>query len=175
MKVLVAFATRHGSTAGIAARVAEVLSRHGHQAEAVAVEGVRDLEGYDAVVLGGATYMAHLLKPVVRFAHHHRTALAARPVWLFSSGPLGTEHVDEQGQDVRQAARPKEFDELTELLSPRGEQVFFGAYDPEQTPVGLGERVVRHLPAAPALPAGDFRDWGDIEDWARQVAAELSE
>ena len=39
--------------------------------------------------------------------------LARRPVWLFSSGPLGTDLVDEEGNDVFAATRPKEFDELT--------------------------------------------------------------
>ena len=74
--------------------------------------------------------MVHWLKPAVKFARKHRAALACRPVWLFSSGPLGTDLVDKDGNDVPQATRPKEFDELTELLRPRGEQIFFGALRP---------------------------------------------
>lgn len=175
MKVLVAFATRHGSTAGIAERIAKVLTECGHAATAVPVEEAGRPTDYDAVVLGGAAYLAHWLEPVVRYAHDHRQVLAQRPVWLFSSGPLGTETTDPRGVDARTAARPREFDELTRLLAPRGERVFFGAYDPTRKPVGLGERVVRHLPAARnALPAGDFRDWDDIEGWARQIATDLT-
>ncbi len=175
MRTLVTFATRHGATAGIAERIGAVLTDGGLSVDVRPVEEVTDLAGYDAVVLGGAAYMFHWLRPAVAFARKHRRELAALPVWLFSSGPLGTDLVDEDGRDVRATSRPKEFDELTNLLHPRGEQVFFGAYDPDARPVGIGERFVRHMPAArDALPGGDFRDWPQIEDWARGIAAQLA-
>jgi menaquinone-dependent protoporphyrinogen oxidase len=174
MKVLVAYATRHGATAGIAERVAAAPTAAGLSAEARPVEEVRDVGPYDAVVLGGAAYMFHWLKPAVAFARRHRKQLAARPVWLFSSGRLGTDLVDKHGKNVLETSRPKEFAELTKPLHPRGEQVFFGAYDPDAPPVGLGEWFVQHMPAArAALPADDFRDWPAIEAWAAQIAAEL--
>jgi menaquinone-dependent protoporphyrinogen oxidase len=174
MRVLVAYATRHGATAGIAERVAAALTAAGLSAQARPVEDVKDVGSYDAVVLGGAAYMFHWLKPAVTFARRHHKELAARPVWLFSSGPLGTDLVDKDGKNVLETSRPKEFNELTKLLHPRGEQVFFGAYDPDAPPVGLGERFVQHMPAArAALPAGDFRDWPAIDAWAAQIAAEL--
>jgi menaquinone-dependent protoporphyrinogen oxidase len=173
MRVLVAYATRHGATAGIAERVAAALTAAGMPAEARPVEDVKDVEPYDAVVLGGAAYMFHWLKAAVTFARH-RNELAARPVWLFSSGPLGTDLADKDGKNVLEASRPKEFGEPTKLLHPRGEQVFFGAYDPDAPPVGLGERLVRHMPAArAAMPTGDFRDWPAIDAWAGKIAAEL--
>ena len=175
MNVLVAYATRHGATAGIAEQIATTLCEEGIQAEARPVEDVTDLEGYDAVVLGGAAYMFHWLKAARTFAHEHGAALRQLPVWLFSSGPLGTDEVDDEGRDVREAARPKEFDELTELLRPRSEEVFFGAYDPQEKPIGVGERITRMMPAArAALPAGDFRDWDQIDAWAREIAQELA-
>jgi menaquinone-dependent protoporphyrinogen oxidase len=175
MNVLVAYATRHGATAGIAEQIAATLCEEGIQAEARPVEDVTGLEEYDAVVLGGAAYMFHWLKAARTFAHEHRSALRQLPVWLFSSGPLGTDEVDDEGRDVREAARPKEFDELTELLRPRSEEVFFGAYDPQEKPIGVGERITRMMPAArAALPAGDFRDWDQIDAWAREIAQELA-
>lgn len=175
MRVLVAYATRHGATAGIARRVAAVLTAAGLPAEARPVREVRDVGPYDAVVIGGAAYMFRWLKPAVAFCRRHHRELAARPVWLFSSGPLGTDMVDKEGRNVLETTRPKEFDELTALLHPRGEQVFFGAYDPAAMPVGLAERFMRHMPAAAreALPAGDFRDWPAIDAWAAQIAADL--
>jgi len=173
MKVLVAYATRHGATAGIAERVAATLTERGHPAEAHPVEEVTSLDGQDAVVLGGAAYVFHWLKPATGFAHRHSTELAAMPVWLFSSGPLGTDTVDDKGRDVLEATRPKEFDELSELLAPRGTQVFFGAYDPDAPPVGVVERLTSHLPAHDAMPAGDFRDWEAIDAWAGEIADSL--
>jgi menaquinone-dependent protoporphyrinogen oxidase len=175
VKVLVAYATRHGATTAIAERIAQALNHNGVPAEAVPVVDVRDVTAYDAVVLGSATYAFHWLKDATRFARRHQEELAARPVWLFSSGPLGTDLVDDQGRDVRETSRPKEFDELTELLGVRGERVFFGAYDAEAAPIGMMERTMRHLPASKGmLPSGDFRDWKTIESWAGEIAAELS-
>jgi menaquinone-dependent protoporphyrinogen oxidase len=174
MRVLVAYATRHGATAGIAERIAAALTAAGLPAEARPVQEVREVKPYDAVIIGGAAYMFHWLKPAVTFSRRHHRELAARPVWLFSSGPLGTDLVDKEGRNVLETTRPKEFDELVALLHPRGEQVFFGAYDPDATPVGLAERFVQHIPAVrETLPAGDFRDWPAIDAWAAQVAAEL--
>lgn len=174
MKILVAYATRHGSTAGIAERIAWTLSRSGHQAVAVPVAEVGDLEQYDAVVLGGASYMFHWLKEATRFAKRHQRRLREVPVWLFSSGPLGTDLVDEQGRDVLEVTRPREFDELTELLDPRGERVFFGAWDADAPPIGMAERVIRKMPESKnTLPVGDFRDWDRIEAWAREIAGSL--
>lgn len=174
MDVLVAYASRHGATAGIAQRIAETLTARGHQARAVEVEQVEDLAGAEAVVLGAAAYMFHWLKQALHFAERHADELRQRPLWLFSSGPLGSEQADEHGEDPRQAARPKEFDDLVARLQPRGETVFYGAYDPQSKPIGLGERITRAMPAAKdALPAGDFRDWEEIETWAGGIADEL--
>jgi menaquinone-dependent protoporphyrinogen oxidase len=173
MRVLVAYASRHGATAGIAERVAAGLRDAGMVAEARPVAQVSDVEAYDAFVIGAAAYMFHWLKEATRFVKRHRAVLRERPVWLFSSGPLGTDAVDEQGRDVLEATRPREFDELHDLVDPRGERVFFGAWDPDAPPVGLGERLLRHLPASDAMPAGDFRDWPAIDAWAAEIAGEL--
>jgi menaquinone-dependent protoporphyrinogen oxidase len=105
---------------------------------------------------------------------HHRAVLADRPVWLFSSGPLGTDTVDEDGRDVLVTTVPREFPELRALVHPRDEAIFFGAWDPGYPAVGLAERLVRLMPAAKdAMPAGDFRDWAAIDAWADTIAAEL--
>jgi menaquinone-dependent protoporphyrinogen oxidase len=174
MKVLVGYASRHGATAGIAERIAAALREAGLSAEARPIAEVRELSDYDAFVIGAAAYMFHWLKDATRFVKRHHRLLAERPVWLFSSGPLGTDLVDEEGRDIFEATRPKEFDELSDLVHSSGERVFFGAWDPNAPPVGLGERMVRHMPAArTSIPAGDFRDWPAIDAWAAGIAREL--
>jgi menaquinone-dependent protoporphyrinogen oxidase len=175
MTVLVAYASRHGATAGIAERITASLISSGVGAEARPVEEVRDLAPYDAVVVGAAAYMSHWLKDASAFVKHHQRALADRPLWLFSSGPLGDEKVDAEGHDVLESAEPKEFEDLITRLHPRGTRVFFGAWDPSAEPVGLGERLMKLIPAGKsALPAGDFRDWAAIDAWAAEIAAELT-
>ena len=175
MVVLVAYATRHGATAGIAERIAAGLCRSGVTAQALPVNAVHDVRAYDAVVLGGAAYLFHWHKDATDFARSYRVALRERPVWLFSSGPLGTDLVDKDGAAVLQTCRPKEFAELSALVRARGAQVFFGAYDPHARPATVGERLFALLPAAKAaLPSGDFRDWATIDAWAAQIAAALT-
>jgi menaquinone-dependent protoporphyrinogen oxidase len=173
MKVLVAYASRHGATAGIAERIADGLRVRGLTAEARPVDEVGEVERYDAFVIGSAAYLFHWLKDATRFVKRHRALLASRPVWLFSSGPLGTDRIDEQGNDVLEATRPKEFDELAALVHPRGMAVFFGAWDPGAPKVGITEQLVRRLPAAAQTPAGDFRDWPTIDAWSAEIAREL--
>lgn len=174
MKVLVVYASRHGATVGIAERIAAGLGAAGLSAEARSVKDVRDVAGYEAFVIGSAVYMFHWLKEATAFVKRHRAVLAERPVWLFSSGPLGTDLVNEEGRDIVDASRPKEFDELQTLLRPHGVRVFFGAWDPDAPAVGIGERFLRLMPASrAAMPVGDFRDWPAIDAWTAEIASEL--
>lgn len=176
MSVLVAYASRHGATQGIAERIASRLCQDGIEAAARPAAEVRDATAYDAFVIGAAAYMFHWLGDATTFVKHNGAMLAARPVWLFSSGPIGTDTVDAKGRDVLVASEPREFATFRDLLHPRDERVFFGAYDPAAPPIGLAERLTRHLPAAAqkAMPTGDFRDWGAIDAWADGIAAQLS-
>jgi Flavodoxin len=173
MKILVTYASKHGATVGIAERIAEQLRVAGLDVKAQPMEAAGDLEGYEAFVIGSAAYIGRWLKEAREFVLRNRTLLATRPVWLFSSGPLGTEATDAQGRDQRVAAEPKEIPELRESLHPRDHRVFFGALDP--TKLGFRDRAIRILPAGRALlPEGDFRDWSDIDVWAEGIAHELA-
>jgi menaquinone-dependent protoporphyrinogen oxidase len=175
MNVLVAYATRHGSTGGIAERIAAGLREASLPAEARSVDEVRDIAPYDAFVIGGAAYMFHWLDGATRFVKKHRAVLAERPVWLFSSGPIGPDLVDKDGNDVLVTTRPKEWPELIAMVRPRGDRVFFGAWDPSAPPVGMAERLMHLMPASArnAMPAGDFRDWPAIDAWAAEIAGAL--
>jgi menaquinone-dependent protoporphyrinogen oxidase len=175
MRILVIYATRHGATAGIAERIADTLGRRRLDATLRAASEPIDVDAYDAYVVGSAAYMGRWLGDVTSFVRHHRSSLASRPVWLFSSGPIGPDLVDKQGRDVRVASEPKEFAEFRVALRPRGTRVLFGAYDPHAEPVGIAERLTRHLPASiqGQIPSGDYRDWADIEAWANEIADEL--
>ncbi len=174
MHVLVAYASRHGATRGIAERIAETLMAAGLDTEVRPASTVKDLRGYDAFVIGSAAYMAHWLKDAKGLVEHNRAVLAAKPVWLFSSGPLGTEPLDEQGRDQKVAAQPKDIPGLAATVHARDHRVFFGAYRRQQVPIGWAERVMSAIPAArEALPDGDFRDWREIEAWAASIARDL--
>jgi menaquinone-dependent protoporphyrinogen oxidase len=178
MKILVAYASRHGATKGIAERVAQTLERAGLEVTLKPAEDAAPVTDYDAFVIGSAAYMGGWMGEATTFVRRHRDDLAHRPVWLFSSGPVGTELVDAKGCDQLVASRPKEFDEFARTIQPRDEHVFFGAYDPNAESVGVAEGLMaRFMRLAPAirnaLPSGDFRDWPTIDAWAEGIAREL--
>lgn len=173
MSILVAYASKHGATQGIAEKIAETLTASGQQAYARRVQAAGPLTGYDAFVIGSAAYMGSWMKDAAEFVRRNQEIIAAKPVWLFSSGPLGTSMKDEKGRDILVASEPKEFAEFKAALKPRGVRVFFGALDAAK--LSLPERAIRALPAGRALlPPGDFRDWKAIGAWAESIAKELA-
>lgn len=174
MKILVAYASRHGATRGIAERIATTLETDGLDVTLRAVDAVDAIDEYDAFVIGSAAYMGHWLKDAAGFVRRHAAGLAGHPVWFFSSGPVGTETVTDAGTDPLKAAEPKEFAEFQHSVPSRDRHVFYGAYDPDLTPGSFLERLSNLIPAVKdALPAGDFRDWPAIEAWAHGITREL--
>jgi menaquinone-dependent protoporphyrinogen oxidase len=105
----------------------------------------------------------------------NRAYLATKPVWLFSSGPIGAEPTDAHGRDQKEVTIPKEFAELVPAVKARGQEIFFGAVESGRKPIGFAERIMNFIPAAKgALPVGDFRDWPAIEAWANSIGRELA-
>jgi menaquinone-dependent protoporphyrinogen oxidase len=173
MRVLVAYASRYGTTKGIAERIAERLVAAGLEADVMSVELADEAPDYGAFVVGSAAYMGHWRKEAVDFVRLNWLALAGRPTWLFSCGPLGVDATNSDGKDPRAAAEPKEIAEFREDIAPRDHHVFFGALDPAK--LGTRDRLIRTLPAGRSLlPEGDFRDWAEIDAWADGIAATLA-
>lgn len=173
MSILVAYATKYGATQGIAERIAATLKAQGLTVDLAPVSAVKDITAYNAFVIGSAAYMGSWLKEAGEFVRKNQRALGASPVWLFSSGPLGTETRDAKGQDVLVASEPKEFAEFAATIKPVDKRVFFGALDSKKL-----RGVHRLFSLAPAsakvLIEGDFRDWKLIEAWATGIAHELA-
>jgi menaquinone-dependent protoporphyrinogen oxidase len=162
MAILVAYASKHGATRGIAEHIAQTLRQLGHQADVAPVDGAEYLSTYDVVVIGSAVYYGSWMKEATEFVRRNRAALSERPVWLFSSGPLGTEVHDGEEQ-------PKEISELQAEIGARDHRMFFGALDPQR--LSFPERMVVKAVRA---PAGDCRDWQAIAAWATDIAGALA-
>jgi menaquinone-dependent protoporphyrinogen oxidase len=172
MKTLVAYASKYGATEGIARRIGERLQEHQLDVDVANCEDLREAAGYDAYVVGSAVYEFNWRKNARKFVERNADTLAAKPTWLFSSGPVGTEKVDKDGKDVLEGAAPKQFSKYAELLHPRGMQVFRGAYHHDKT--RGGDRIIAWMPAIrDILPEGDFREWDAIDAWADSIADNL--
>jgi menaquinone-dependent protoporphyrinogen oxidase len=160
-RLLVAFASKHGATAEIAEAIADELRNAGLDVDCREAGDVKDLTGYEAVVLGSAVYMKRWQHDARRLLHQHREELAARALWIFSSGPFG-EH-----PDLTWAEPPKVVNQA-EQLGVR-DHVVFGGRLPLQPRGFIEKAMVRDTPAEVA----DLRDWGEIRRWARTIAAEV--
>jgi len=151
--------------------MAEQLRAAGLEVDVQSVEAIGDLTGYEAIILGSAVFYGSWMKEAVKFAQHNRAMLSRRAVWLFSSGPLGTDVTDVHGRDVREAAVPRQIAELTSAIKPRDHRVFFRALN--RARLRFPDSLVARLPAFPGVE-GDFPDWADVEEWAQSIAHELT-
>jgi menaquinone-dependent protoporphyrinogen oxidase len=160
--VLIAHATRYGSTQEVAEAVAATLHEHGLALDVQPMRDVRALSSYDAVVLGAPLYMFHWHKDALHFLERHRAGLTQRPVAVFALGPFHNEPQEFQG------AREQLDKELAKYpwLTPATIAIFGGKFDPQRLafPYSL-------FPALKNMPASDIRDWEAIRAWASELAA----
>ena len=145
-KVLVVYGSRHGATEGIAQRIGEVLRAQGLAAVVVSADKVadEDVRAADGFVVGSAVYLGRWLKEPTEFLENHPSLLRARPVWLFSSGPLpgstaSKDPIDPLTDALGPEAGPgsggrKKIEELATSIGAREHRVFFGRYDPDAPP-----------------------------------------
>ncbi len=183
-RVQVVYASRHGGTAGIAARIADVLRAEGVDVVLANAADRPDPTGFDAYVIGSGVQIGKWHSEGFEYLERNASALAVRPVWLFSSGPLPGSTRETPGTDpLSNALGPedgpgsggrKRIAALSAAIHPRDHRVFQGVFDPNDPPKSMQERLVRLMPAAKrVLPSGDFRDWDAIEAWAREIGVEL--
>jgi len=158
--VLVAYASKHGATREIAEAIADQLRDAGCTVDCREAHDAARPDGYDTVVLGSATYMKRWRREARQFLHHHRGALAQRPLWLFSSGPVGADDPDPQWIE------PHAVVEAAEQLGARGHVVFGG-----RVPADPHNFVERAMARSTPAEVADRRDWDEIRAFARDVAA----
>jgi menaquinone-dependent protoporphyrinogen oxidase len=158
MRVLVTAASKYGGTAGIAAVIGRVLGEQGIEVTVAPIDQAR-VEGHDAVVVGSGVYAGQWLKPARDFLKRDAEALRARPVWLFSSGPVGNPPKPEA---FPAAAR------LAEATGARDHVLFAGSIDRRR--LSFPDRA---LVTALRAPEGDFRDWDEIRRWAVSIGTAL--
>lgn len=159
MKVLVAYASKHGGTRGIATRIAERLSAAGVDTRLIDMAQTDLVVGFDAAVVGSAVYMGRWMKDAIAFVRRNRSALRDRPLWLFSSGPVGPEPLPEA----------KDAADLRSLFTVLDHRTFDGVID--RGALSVAERLIVKAVKA---PQGDFRNWDEIDSWAQTIAGALT-
>lgn len=144
----------------IADAIAGTLRDSGLEATSMKIDDVRDIAGYDAFVLGSGACVGHWISDADDFVKRHANELSQKPVWLFSSGPVGDPLLP--GGDAVDTMH------LREATSAREHRLFPGKLDRKR--LNFAEKA---MTLALRVPEGDFRNWDDIRAWAREIGAAL--
>ncbi|MBI9050927.1 MAG: flavodoxin domain-containing protein [Anaerolineaceae bacterium] len=166
-KVLVAYGSKHGSTAEIAEKIAQVIRDAGFDVDVSTAKAVQNLASYQAVILGSGVYIGQWVKEAVKFVKENESVLSNLPVWIFSTGPTGEGDASELVQGWK---LPRGIQECMDRIQPKGVVVFHGAIDTNKLSF-LEKWMIGRVGAA----MGDFRDWEKISNWAVGVATQLKE
>ena len=167
MRVLIAYATKHYSTAEIALAIAEELRRFPQlHVDLECVEDVKSLTSYDAVILGSAVYMGQWRTEAAHFLKQYQHELAQRPVWLFSSGPVGE---GDPKTLMKGWQFPETLQPFADAIKPRDIMLFHGKLETE-TLSFLERTAIRVVGAS----KGDYRDWNMIRHWTEKISAALA-
>lgn len=164
-KVLVAYASKYGATAGIAEKIGETLQANGFSVDVKPTKEVKDIRAYDAVILGSGVYAGGWLKPATDFLQSKEKDLSKIPVWFFSDGPTGEGDPLELMKGWR---FPDNLRPLAGRIKPRDMVLFHGKMILEEM-----NFIERMLIKAMKASLGDYRDWKAISAWAEGVAREL--
>jgi menaquinone-dependent protoporphyrinogen oxidase len=154
--VLMAYASKHGSTQEVAQVVAEELQARGVDVETRPAREVDDLRPYAGVVVGGSIYMGRWHADAIGLLARHNYALETVPLAVFGMGPrtLEPHAVESALAELRRslAAVPE--------VDPAAVAVFGGVINPRSLRFPFSR-----------MPASDARDWTEIRAWAAGLAS----
>jgi menaquinone-dependent protoporphyrinogen oxidase len=174
MTVLVSYATEHGATGSIAARITIRLQGAGLTVDLRPVAEAASLDGYDAVVLGSAIHNGGWLPQADALVHREAAALGGRPTWLFSVGMLGdaSSALGPRASRLLRSRQPLP-DAVREALAagiPANRHRRFAGVFLRTHTTWWAAGVYRAMGGR----FGDHRDWSDVQAWADGIAEVLT-
>ncbi len=161
-KILVAYASQMGSTAGVAEMIGKTLVGSGVTVDVRPIAEVADLGAYRAVVMGSAIQAAKWLPEAMQFLQVHRAELSRKPFAAFLvCMTLAMPRAENYRQGVAEWLAP-----VRALVHPVSEGLFAGALDVGKIP-SFGDKLNFRLSVALGVwSEGDHRDWDAIRAWA---------
>ena len=163
-KILITYATRAGSTLGIAEAVGKTLVESDIQADILPVKEVASFEGYDAIILGTAVRMGRLMPEMIQFAKKNKILLSRYPVAAFAVCLGMKEDTPERHPDAE-----KYLDPLRNEIPLVSEGFFAGSITYASLDIFMRFLIKKMVKA----PEGDFRDWRKIEAWTHKFLERL--
>lgn len=160
-RLLIAYATRAGSTVEVAAAIGENLSQRGFDVDVKPIKDEPNLEGYRAAILGSAIRMGSWLPEAVRYIETNQQVLSQMPVALF------TVHMLNSGDDeTSKTNRLAYLDKVRPFLNQPEEVYFEGVMDFSR--ISLADRLISKMVKA---VEADKRDWEKIHSWVPEMLA----
>jgi hypothetical protein len=157
-RVLVAFASEQGSTAGIARAIARALRAQGIDVDCLPAGSVTDVSPYEGVILGSGVFLPRRLSDGQGFLPRHAAALRGRPLWLFAAGPLGRVAPDDPRSNAGRPGCDSPLEQVARSVGARG-LAAFGASPEEAMQPGAGD--------------SPYRERERVRGWANAIAADL--
>lgn len=158
-KVLMAYASKCGSTGEIAQAIGDVLCQGGAEVDVKPVKSVTSLNGYNAVIVGTAIRMGQCLPEAKAFVEKHREALSKVPLAYFAVclAPTAADETERKQAETY-------LDALKAIVKPAAESIFAGKMDTKKLSF-----FFRLMMQAMKSQEGDFRDWEAIKAWAQEI------
>lgn len=169
-RILVTYASRAGSTAGVAETIGRTLTEKGAEVDVCPMSAVIDLTPYIAVVAGSAIQAKQWLPEAMQFLRAHQAELNGKPFAAF----LVCMTMALNNEQWRQQANVGEWlAPVRALVKPVSEGLFAGALDISQVPSFSDRLKFRVSVLSGVWSEGDHRDWKAIRAWADELAAQL--
>ena len=157
--ILIAYASRAGSTFDIAKAIGQALTEHGSRVEVQPVKAVTTLEQYSAVIVGSAIRAGGWLPEAIEFVKQHKSDLEKLPLIYFLVCATMREDTPKHHDEVLAYLKP-----VRAVLEPLEIGLFAGKLD--ATKLGLfAKLVVKSMRSE----QGDWRDWEAVHDWAGKI------
>jgi menaquinone-dependent protoporphyrinogen oxidase len=161
-KILVTYASRSGSTAGIAETIAKSLSKSGTTVDLLPMREVETLDDYSAIVAGSAINGGKWLPEGLKFLQTHQAALSGKRIATFMVCiTLGMKGAEKYREGLKEWMAP-----VRALVHPLSEGYFAGALDFKKLPFSISTLGMRLAVLFGVFPKGDQRDWQAVQVWA---------
>jgi menaquinone-dependent protoporphyrinogen oxidase len=163
-KVLIAYASKAGSTGEVAGVIGEELSAKGLSVDVLQLKQVKDLRSYQAIVVGSAIRMGSWLPDATKFLETHKTELSRIPIAFFTICMTLYEETEQNRHKVEEFMQP-----VRDILEPVSLGLFAGKMDYSKLSF-LDRQIIKMV----KTPEGDFRNWDTIRSWSREIQPALS-
>ena len=165
-RVLIAYASKCGSTGGVAEAIGQVLCSMGATVDVRLTGSVKDISSYQAVIIGSAIRMGNWLPEATDFVIRQQDELSRVPCAYFVACLTMKDDTAENRKKVMAYLDPVR--QKSPKVEPAAVGLFPGALDFKK--LSFGSKAVLKMLGG---KEGDYRNWPAVRAWAGDVGPSL--